>query len=121
MLWARLNFLSQVLDYDSKIVHLIAVIRSPYGLKQLTMRHCLIRTLRQIAQQVELLWREMRRRRPARHRPCGEVDRKLAKLEFGGRCLTHGHTTERGAYSSQKFRRAKRLCDEVVCASVQGD
>jgi hypothetical protein len=54
-----LNFLAQLVYGDAKIVRLIAMVRSPHGLKETAMCERLPLISDELPEQVKLLWREM--------------------------------------------------------------
>src|SRR5579871_3005866 len=92
-----LDFLPQILDEHTQIIDLIAVIRAPYGLKQLAMRDNLIGMLRKVAQQVQLFWREAGCHVSTSYGPGGEVDSEIAGMQPGRRRWRNGEPAQGGS------------------------
>src|SRR5690242_8495013 len=77
-LWVGLNLPAETLDKDAKVIHLIAIVRSPDGLQKLAMRHGLRSVLRQVSKQVQFFGCEMRRSGFVRDSPRNKVDDQVA-------------------------------------------
>src|SRR5262249_32803291 len=82
MIRTLFNFLAQILDHHSKIVDLVAVIRSPDGLKNFSMRDGFIDVLRQIAEHIEFFRCEAIARGATRDSASGKIDEEIPEPKF---------------------------------------
>src|ERR1700730_1578197 len=83
------------------------------------MRHCLIRTLCQVAKKIELLRSQVRGSLSVAHGARSKINEELPHPNSDGGRLREWHSTQGRAYARKKFGRAEWFRDEIVRARIQ--